>query len=300
MGKFIKAWQVPNGRTVYEDAEGNLTVREDGDANWRNNNPGNVRYNDRMVSLGAIGSMKTFVQTDFGTMAIFPDRQTGLMAQGSLLSDIYLDVPLRKAINKYSPSTENEGIPEKVKDIAARLGVSPDTRVRDLGPEGIENLKKHLIRYESPEKPGREYTFQAGTPENEKLRGEKILHYHYARRLPAEELQKEENLNALFRSSDYNTPPVHLQKEDERESWPKRRNNMHALVEKVLQETEGGDSVASDLNTKNNASESKKRPPRPLRKPGCIVDVSPYRRDAGKEYVRAHIRSCPDGNGGSP
>lgn len=63
MSEFIKAWQAPNYRTVYEDKEGNLTVREGGYANWRNNNPGNVRYNDETVGLGAIGSMKSYTNT---------------------------------------------------------------------------------------------------------------------------------------------------------------------------------------------------------------------------------------------
>ena len=76
MSEFIKAWQVPHYRTVYEDKDSNLTVREGGFANWRNNNPGNIRYSNKTVDLGAIGSMKQYTETDLDTQAIFPDRQT--------------------------------------------------------------------------------------------------------------------------------------------------------------------------------------------------------------------------------
>lgn len=287
MNEFIKAWQIPAYRTVYEDKDGNLTVREGGDANWRNSNPGNLKYGDFSVRHGAIGSMKPDIQSSFDSFAIFPDTKTGENAFISLIDNNYLDKSLATAIKDYSPLKDNKNanISGKVKDISGKLGVSSDTVVRSLGPEGIKKFKALLRRYEAPEKPGKEYSFAAGTLENEALRKEKILHYHYAKRLPPDELQKEENLNALFRSSDYIPQKI---KPEDKNKWEKRRKNMHSLVRETLQTINGSPAAEIDATGR-----MKQTPPLPPRKPDCLVSVRAYNRESGKERVRPHTRSCP-------
>ncbi len=273
MSEFIKAWQVPNFKTVYEDKNGNLTVREGGEADWRNKNPGNIRYTDETVASGAIGSMKLHPETDFDSMAIFPDRETALKAKSSLINKYYLDLSLDEAIRKYSPPSDNRGIsiPDKIKHIAQSLGVSSDTIIRTLGPERIEKFKSELKKYEGKENPGEEYSFAVGTPENQNLRKQKILHYHYARRLPLEELEKDEDYNALFRSNDAWKDLPYRMSVEERRLWQKRKKNMEALIQKASQKKTGRSS-----------------------KSGGTVHVRAHTREGGKEQVKAYERSKPE------
>lgn len=77
------------------------TEKIKGSRNWRNNNPGNLEYNDFTRGLGAIG-------TD-GRFAIFPNYETGKAAKAKLLfqGKNYKDLTLSQAIARYAPPTEN-------------------------------------------------------------------------------------------------------------------------------------------------------------------------------------------------
>ena len=77
------------------------TVKMTGTRAWRNNNPGNLEYNEYTKKLGAIG-------TD-GRFAIFPDLKTGMKAKQTLLFEgkNYKDLTLSSAISRYAPSHEN-------------------------------------------------------------------------------------------------------------------------------------------------------------------------------------------------
>lgn len=73
-----------------------------GSRSWRNNNPGNLEYNDFTKKLGAIGSD--------GRFAIFPDYETGRKAMGNLLFEgkSYKNKTLTEALSRYAPSFEND------------------------------------------------------------------------------------------------------------------------------------------------------------------------------------------------
>lgn len=69
---------------------------------WRNNNEGNIRYGRTARRYGAIGK-------DQNGFAIFPTAAHGHRAKEALLfeSDIYRNLSLMQAIEKYAPPSEN-------------------------------------------------------------------------------------------------------------------------------------------------------------------------------------------------
>lgn len=100
-GKIAKVLSTAPGMNVVQRDDGSVEQVK-GDRNWRNNNPGNLEYNEYTKSLGAIG-------TD-GRFAIFPDYKTGRNAKAELIfnSKNYKDLDLKKAISRYAPSFEND------------------------------------------------------------------------------------------------------------------------------------------------------------------------------------------------
>jgi hypothetical protein len=65
----------------------------------RNHNPGNIRYGNFARLHGAVG-------TD-GAFAIFDNDQDGFNAMSELLEAFYQGDTLRKAIERYAPTSEN-------------------------------------------------------------------------------------------------------------------------------------------------------------------------------------------------
>jgi len=90
MGKLGREIHYPNG-----------DVKTGGTRNWRNNNPGNLEYNNYTKGLGAIG-------TD-GRFAIFPSMEAGFKAQMHMLTKgkNYKNLTLAQAIQRYAPPSEN-------------------------------------------------------------------------------------------------------------------------------------------------------------------------------------------------
>lgn len=75
-------------------------ARKKGDANWRNNNPGNIGAGSTANQLGAIGRN--------GRWAIFPDTATGFKAMHDLLmSPAYNTLTAKQAVDKWAPPNEN-------------------------------------------------------------------------------------------------------------------------------------------------------------------------------------------------
>ncbi|WP_374566034.1 hypothetical protein [Ideonella sp.] len=89
------------GYTEVEEANGTLS-RRTGARNWRNNNPGNLEFNEYTKSLGAVGSD--------GRFAVFPTLAAGRQAQGKMLFEgaKYRRLDLKAAIERYAPPKEND------------------------------------------------------------------------------------------------------------------------------------------------------------------------------------------------
>ena len=75
-------------------------ARKKGDANWRNNNPGNIGAGPTAKELGSIGVN--------GRWAIFPDTAAGFKAMHDLLmSPAYNSLTAKQAVDKWAPPNEN-------------------------------------------------------------------------------------------------------------------------------------------------------------------------------------------------
>lgn len=62
MAKAVSASQ--NGLTrIYRNDDGSVTVLRGGGRNWRNNNPGNIKYGGNGKAAGAIGRCPSRVDT---------------------------------------------------------------------------------------------------------------------------------------------------------------------------------------------------------------------------------------------
>lgn len=66
----------------------------------RNNNPGNLEYNDFTKSMGAVSGDPRF--------AIFPDLDRGWAALRTLLANNYKGQTIADMICKYAPTDEND------------------------------------------------------------------------------------------------------------------------------------------------------------------------------------------------
>lgn len=127
------------GWTQVQLRDGTVETRR-GDRASRNNNPGNIEYGRFTKKVGAVG-------TD-GRFAVFPDRETGLKAIGSLLDGpSYRDLSIGQAITRYAPPFENNTT-RYANTVASRAGVDTSTRLADLSPEQKSSLVEAMMSVE--------------------------------------------------------------------------------------------------------------------------------------------------------
>lgn len=134
---------------IYSD--GSEEVRQGGTRNLRNNNPGNIVYNEYSKSLGAIGSQNG--------MAVFPDMETGSKAMTTLLtSNSYQNAPavpsqglnqgsVGAAIYKWAPPNENDS-KSYVQYIEKRTGLPANKPLSECSPAEIEKVRQAIANYE--------------------------------------------------------------------------------------------------------------------------------------------------------
>lgn len=88
---------------MYIDASNHLTFYMiNGSRAWRNNNPGNLKYEDPQYATarGVIG-------TDYSGFAIFPDYNTGYAALSYCIRDKYKDSSIEDTMYCFAPPNEN-------------------------------------------------------------------------------------------------------------------------------------------------------------------------------------------------
>ena len=122
--EISKILKLGPGFNTVEMSDGTVQTRK-GDRNWRNNNPGNIRYGDFAKSKGAIG-------TD-GSFAIFPTYVMGRKAKSDLLFEgkNYKDLNIKQAISRYAPPVEND-TSAYIKAVTSAVGGTENTNLRDL------------------------------------------------------------------------------------------------------------------------------------------------------------------------
>ena len=141
------------GYTVVKNADGSVERRE-GARNWRNNNPGNMEYNEYTKKLGAIGSD--------GRFAIFPTYEAGRAAKEKMIFEgkNYKDLDLNAAIARYAPPSENQtGVYQR--KVLESVGGTVK-RMSDYTPEERQKIMTAMEQMEGF-KVGRTTLLQPGT-----------------------------------------------------------------------------------------------------------------------------------------
>ena len=124
ISKVLKAGP---GYNVVQNSDGS-TEKRTGARNWRNNNPGNIKYGSYAQRNGAIGSD--------GTFAIFPNYETGLKAKENLVfGPSYINLPIQRAVARYAPEKDRNDVVMYTNSILKATGASPNTLLRDLSPQ---------------------------------------------------------------------------------------------------------------------------------------------------------------------
>jgi hypothetical protein len=124
IAKVVKAG---SGYNIVQNSDGS-TEKRTGARNWRNNNPGNIKYGSYAQRNGAIGSD--------GTFAVFPNYETGLKAKENLVfGPSYINLPIQRAVARYAPEKDRNDVVMYTNSILKATGASPNTLLRDLNPQ---------------------------------------------------------------------------------------------------------------------------------------------------------------------
>ncbi len=122
-----------DGRDViYANPDGTRTRKTGGSRAWRNNNPGNLRYTEFSVRMGAIGQA--------GKFAVFPDKETGQNALRELLkTKTYYNLSVADAISRYAPPSQNNTARYHAR-IKELTGVSLNKKLNQLSNAEMERV----------------------------------------------------------------------------------------------------------------------------------------------------------------
>jgi hypothetical protein len=134
--------EMGNGYNIIKTPEGKL-IKQEGNWNWRNNNPGNIEYGEYALSMGAIpfSPGQTKPNKPQERFAIFPTYEMGRRAKEKLIFEQavsthkagpYSKLTIDAAIEKYAPPFDKNGKKEnetgvyqkKVKDALRSVGVT--------------------------------------------------------------------------------------------------------------------------------------------------------------------------------
>ena len=115
-----------SNRVEIKDKDGKtIEVREGGNINWRNNNPGNIRYSKWSIAHGATG--------ENGGYAVFPSAEIGRKAADDLLrSGGYSKLNIADAINRWAPSADSNDPVAYAAHITKMTGVDSSKKYIDL------------------------------------------------------------------------------------------------------------------------------------------------------------------------
>jgi hypothetical protein len=121
-------------------------VRRSGARNWRNNNPGNIKYGGYAEGKGAISPDPHF--------AIFPTYEQGRQAKSDLIftTSSYKDLKISAAIARYAPAFENNTASYARQVISAAAVPAdrggPDAKMKDLNKAEQERVLDAMEKVE--------------------------------------------------------------------------------------------------------------------------------------------------------
>ena len=159
-GKIVEYLGSPKAKTVkvkYED--GTITERE-GDAAWRNNNPGNMKMTSWQKDYGAWDTqMKA---PDGGTWPLYPSKAAGNKARGHLLFSKYGNSTVAQMISKYAPNNGFNNTSGYISAVESALGGSKSKLLKDMN-EGEQSTIMSAMAKQEGNHPGKETVVQAGS-----------------------------------------------------------------------------------------------------------------------------------------
>ncbi len=139
MDTYVKAYAGQGTEVIYETADGRKVRFSGGDRNWRNQNPGNIRSNS-IRWQGKIGAA--------GGFCVFATSEHGLRAMRKILGNRAREgKTLAEAIASYAPACEND-VAAYVSHVAARAGVVPHVRLRELSEAKMERVLAAMCAHE--------------------------------------------------------------------------------------------------------------------------------------------------------
>lgn len=117
-----------------------VSVPAEGSRSFRNNNPGNIKFNPDLNN-GAVGK-------DKDGFAIFPSREVGDKAHRTLLQGKnYRDLSISDAIARYAPAADNNDVSAYSKAIAS-TGLDVRKKISDLSPAEFDTLVSGMQKHE--------------------------------------------------------------------------------------------------------------------------------------------------------
>lgn len=127
-----------NSHIAYTRADGSRFLKSYGSRAWRKNNPGNIIFAYQKQAIGR------------GTrFAVFPTEDIGMSVLRDLLaSDAYRNHTIASAIRKYAPASDNNNPERYARALANSMGISINTRIRDLSDRQLEQLANEIKRIE--------------------------------------------------------------------------------------------------------------------------------------------------------
>lgn len=132
--------------------------RRVGSANWRMNNPGNLRPTDwTQQQPGYVGQGIAGDGMAVGSFAVFKTKDDGDRAKENLLfgkNTAYSNMDIASAMHRYAPEKDNNKTEQYIKTIVDALGVPASTRLADLNPSQRDKMLSTISRYEGF-KPGK-------------------------------------------------------------------------------------------------------------------------------------------------
>lgn len=147
------------------------TQKRQGAANWRMNNPGNLRMTPWVRSQGGVVGEGDAGPS--GKFAVFSTLDAGRQAKENLLfggGTVYSNLDLRQAMYKYAPPSDNNPTENYLQDILKATGASDTTKLAELSQNQRDSMLAAIEKFEGF-KPGKIYAAADGGIVKEKLGG---------------------------------------------------------------------------------------------------------------------------------
>lgn len=136
------------GQITVETADGDKQQRI-GNANWRMNNPGNLRPTDWTMSQpGVVGVADA---GSSGQFAVFATKADGLRAKENLLfggNTPYANLSIRDAMYRYAPETDNNDTEAYIKSIVNAVGLPDQTKLASFSPSQRAAMLSAIDKFE--------------------------------------------------------------------------------------------------------------------------------------------------------